>query len=67
MSNFGAMEMPHIDEKSHARIFEVFQRLHNKSYGETGHGLASVQKGIERLGGQVGVESVPGVSSRFWI
>ena len=33
----------------------------------TGIGLAIVQKGAARLGGQAGVESDPGVGSRFWI
>jgi signal transduction histidine kinase len=30
-------------------------------------GLAIVQRGIERLGGRVGVESAEGRGSRFWI
>ena len=50
------------------QIFGVFQRLHKAGeYSGTGVGLASVQKGIERLGGHVGVESAPGHGSRFWI
>jgi signal transduction histidine kinase len=50
------------------KIFGVFQRLHpvNK-YPGTGIGLAIVQKGVERMGGCVGVESEPGKGSRFWI
>ncbi len=50
------------------RIFRVFERLHGiESYPGTGIGLAIVRKGIERMGGQVGVESQVGQSSRFWI
>ncbi len=50
------------------RIFRVFERLHGvESYPGTGIGLAIVRKGAERMGGQVGVESSPGVGSRFWL
>lgn len=50
------------------RIFGVFQRLHSSQrYPGTGIGLALVQKGLERIGGRVGVESTPGEGSRFWI
>lgn len=57
-----------IESAQHARIFEVFQRLHGEEkYPGTGIGLALVKKGVERMGGQVGVESAPGQGSRFWI
>ncbi len=49
------------------RIFRVFERLHGvEQYPGTGIGLALVRKGMERLGGTTGVESVPGLGSRFW-
>jgi signal transduction histidine kinase len=50
------------------RIFEPFERLHGPdTYTGTGLGLAIVRRGIERMGGQVGVVSVPSQGSRFWI
>jgi PAS domain S-box-containing protein len=49
------------------RIFQPFERLHGiESYPGTGIGLAIVRKGIERMGGRLGVESTPGQGSRFW-
>ena len=49
------------------RVFRVFERLHAKEYSGTGIGLSIVRKGIERMGGRVGLESVPGKGSRFWL
>lgn len=50
------------------RIFKIFQRLHDdKAYPGTGIGLAIVHKGISRLGGRLGVESIPNEGSKFWI
>jgi PAS domain S-box-containing protein len=50
------------------RIFQVFQRLHGMTdYPGTGIGLAIVRRGAERMGGDAGVESEPGVGSSFWI
>ncbi len=50
------------------RIFKVFERLaESGDQPGTGIGLAIVRRGIERLGGRVGVESEPGEGSRFWI
>lgn len=50
------------------RIFAIFERLHTaEAFPGTGIGLAIVRKGIERMGGRVGVESNVGVGSRFWI
>ncbi|MEP0919956.1 PAS domain S-box protein [Leptolyngbya sp. DQ-M1] len=50
------------------RIFGVFERLHGiETFPGTGIGLAIVRKGIDRMGGQVGVESQLGHGSRFWI
>ncbi|MBD2567095.1 CHASE3 domain-containing protein [Anabaena lutea] len=50
------------------RIFRVFERLNGaETYPGTGIGLAIVRKGIERMGGQVGVESHVNQGSRFWL
>lgn len=57
-----------IDPTQHQRIFEVFQRLHGEEkFPGNGIGLALVRKGVERMGGDVGVDSKPGHGSRFWI
>jgi PAS domain S-box-containing protein len=57
-----------IAPEHHQKIFGVFQRLHDaKSYPGTGIGLALVSRGIERIGGYTGVESMPGKGSRFWL
>ncbi|HTL58646.1 MAG TPA: ATP-binding protein [Candidatus Limnocylindrales bacterium] len=57
-----------IAPEHHERIFGLFQRLADaQKYPGTGVGLALVKKGAERMGGRVGVESVPGQGSRFWV
>jgi PAS domain S-box-containing protein len=57
-----------IPTEHHARIFGVFERLHGgDDYPGTGIGLAIVKKGLERMGGEVGLESESGQGSHFWI
>ncbi|HEY3864156.1 MAG TPA: ATP-binding protein [Verrucomicrobiae bacterium] len=55
-----------IEPTHHEQIFRPFTRLHGETYGGTGIGLAIVQKGIERMGGKVGVQADHFQGSRFW-
>jgi PAS domain S-box-containing protein len=56
-----------IAPEHHDRIFNVFERLHGQeTYAGTGIGLALVRRALERMGGQVGVESRIGAGTRFW-
>nr|MBA4148892.1 PAS domain-containing protein [Verrucomicrobiota bacterium] len=57
-----------ISQKSQAKVFEIFNRLHSQNkYEGTGMGLAIVRRAVERMGGTAGVESEPGRGSRFWV
>lgn len=50
----------------HERIWGMLERL-NANYEGTGVGLTIVRKAVERMGGNVGVESALGAGSRFWL
>ena len=56
-----------IPEDQYERVFRVFECLHGKRYPGTGIGLSIVRKGIERMGGKVGLQSTLGKGTRFWI
>jgi signal transduction histidine kinase len=57
-----------ISPEHQERVFRIFERLHGvESYPGTGIGLAIVKKGVERMGGGLGVESVLGQGSKFWV
>ena len=49
------------------KIFRPFERLQGGAYAGSGMGLAIVKKAVERMSGRVGVESVAGRGSRFWL
>ncbi len=48
------------------RIFGIFQQLH-RGYEGTGIGLPIVKKAAERMGGKVGLLSILGKGSTFWL
>ena len=58
-----------IDEKAHDKVFNLFHRHcpPGAQYEGSGIGLAIVKKAVERMGGKVGVVSVTGKGSRFWV
>jgi PAS domain S-box-containing protein len=57
-----------IDPAHHDRIFQIFGQVYpEKKYGGTGIGLAIVRKAVQRMNGEVGVESGIDKGSRFWL
>jgi len=57
-----------IAPEHHARVFQVFVQIDGAARHQgTGIGLAIVKESIERMHGQVGIESTPDAGSTFWI
>src|SRR5437667_488154 len=57
-----------ISKEDQQRIFMPFVRIYSEEqFPGIGLGLPSVRKAVELMGGRVGVDSKPGLGSRFWI
>jgi signal transduction histidine kinase len=57
---------PGLTPQARQVLFTPFTRLHEKRADGNGLGLSIVLQIIEKLGGEAGVESVPGQGSRFY-
>ena len=57
-----------IADRHFDRIFQMFIQVNEPAlYGGTGVGLAIVKKAVQTMQGTVGVESVEGQGSKFWV
>lgn len=57
-----------IAPEAHQKIFGIFERVGGHDHIEgTGIGLAIVARATQQMSGTCGVESTPGLGSRFWL
>lgn len=57
-----------MDSEYSGRIFDMFQRLHEKGqYGGNGIGLALCRRIIENHQGKINFTSIPGAGTTFWV
>ncbi|MDB5241215.1 MAG: histidine kinase [Spirosoma sp.] len=57
-----------IAPQHYERVFQIFQRLHSRTdYPGTGIGLATCKKIIDIYGGQIWLDSTPGVGTTFYL
>jgi len=55
-----------INPADQEKLFDMFTRFHREEAAGTGIGLPIVQRIVQKLGGEVGVESQSGQGSTFW-
>ena len=57
-----------IAPQSVPKLFDIFYKFHRpEEYPGSGVGLPLAKKGVERMQGDIGVESEPGKGAKFWI